>query len=55
MDFPLQQTWRLVVRELGMPFRQAHSLTGKIVEVALRKNIKLSEFSLSDLKKLSQR
>ena len=39
------------VRELGMPFRQAHSLTGKIVEVALRKNIKLSEFSLSDLKK----
>ena len=40
------------VRELGMPFRQAHSLTGKIVEVALRKNIKLNEFSLSDLKKI---
>ena len=41
-----------LVRELGMPFREAHSLTGKIVEVASRKNIKLSEFSLCDLKKI---
>ena len=40
-----------LVRDLGMPFREAHSLTGKIVEVALRKNIKLSDLSLSDLKK----
>ncbi len=40
------------VRELGMPFREAHSLTGKIVGVASRKNIKLSEFSLNDLKKI---
>ncbi len=40
------------VRELGMPFREAHSLTGKIVGLASRKNNKLSEFSLSDLKKI---
>jgi argininosuccinate lyase len=37
------------VRQLGMPFREAHSLTSKFVEIASEKNIKLSELSLSDL------
>ena len=37
------------VKDLGMPFRQAHSLTGKFVELASEKKIKLSELSLSDL------
>ena len=41
------------VRDLGMPFREAHALTGKFVEVASEKNIKLNEFSLDDLKKVN--
>ncbi len=40
------------VRDLDMPFRQAHSLTGKLVELASEKKIKLSELSLSDLTKI---
>ena len=40
------------VRDLGIPFRDAHSLTGKIVELAAKKNIKLSELNLSDLTKV---
>ena len=40
------------VRDLGMPFREAHALTGKLVGVASKKNIKLSELSLDDLKKV---
>ena len=40
------------VRDLGMPFRDAHSLTGKIVEIASKKNVKLSEINLSDLTKV---
>ena len=40
------------VRDLGMPFREAHALTGKFVEVASEKNIKLSELSLDELKKV---
>ena len=40
------------VRDLGMPFRDAHSLTGKFVKIASKKNIKLSELNLSDLTKI---
>ena len=40
------------VRDLGMPFRQAHLLTGKFVELASEKKIKLSELSLNDLTKI---
>ena len=40
------------VRDLGIPFRDAHSLTGKIVEIAAKKNIKLNELNLSDLTKV---
>ena len=40
------------VRDLGMPFRQAHLLTGKFVELASQKKIKLSELSLNDLTKI---
>ena len=36
------------VRELGIPFREAHTMTGKLVEVASEKNIKLSEMSIDD-------
>jgi|TARA_B100000085_G_C18458745_1_gene477985 argininosuccinate lyase len=40
------------VRDLGIPFREAHALTGKIVEVASKKNIKLNELTVNDLKKV---
>ena len=40
------------VRELGMPFREAHSLTGRFVEIASKKNIKLSELNLSDFRRV---
>ena len=43
------------VRDLGMPFREAHALTGKIVEVASKKNIKLNELTLSDLTKVESK
>ena len=34
------------VRDLGMPFREAHALTGKFVSVASEKRIKLSSSNL---------
>ena len=37
------------VKDLDMPFREAHALTGKIVELASEKKIKLSELKISDL------
>ena len=40
------------VRDLGIPFRDAHALTGKIVEVASKKNIELNELTVNDLKKV---
>ena len=42
-----------LVKDLGMPFREAHALTGKFVEVASEKNIKLSELTLDDFKKVN--
>ena len=36
----------------GVPFREAHEITGKTVKEAERKNIYIREFSLSDLKKI---
>ena len=43
------------VRDLGIPFREAHALTGKIVEVASKKNIKLNELTVNDLKKVESK
>ena len=40
------------VRDLGIPFREAHALTGKIVEVASKRNIELNELTVNDLKKV---
>ena len=42
-----------LVKDLGMPFREAHALTGKFVEVASEKNIELSELTLDDFKKVN--
>ncbi len=41
-----------LVRELGMPFRDAHHITGNIVKIAEQKNYRLDELSLEDMKKI---
>ena len=43
------------VKELDMPFRDAHKLTGNIVKVAESKNIPLEQLSLKELKKYHPR
>ena len=37
----------------GIPFREAHKITGKIVALAEEKGVELSELSIEDLKKFS--
>jgi argininosuccinate lyase len=38
-----------LVMELGMPFRNAHHVTGAVVKMAEDKGCKLDELSLADL------
>ena len=38
-----------LVMELGLPFRDAHHVTGKIVKMAETKKVRLDELSLKDL------
>ena len=44
-----------LVLKLGMPFREAHHLTGKIVALAESKGVDLKKLPLSDLKTVEQR
>jgi argininosuccinate lyase len=44
-----------LVKKFGMPFREAHQITGRIVKDASNKNKKLSEMSMLDLKAIDQR
>ncbi len=44
-----------LVRELGLPFRQAHHVTGKIVRLAESKNLPLERLSLNDMQKIEPR
>ena len=44
-----------LVRTLGLPFREAHHLTGRIVALAESKGRTLAELSLADLKSLEPR
>ncbi len=44
-----------LVRNLGMPFRDAHHITGAIVKVAEDKNLKLDELDLAEMKKIEPR
>jgi len=44
-----------LVRKLGLPFRQAHHATGKIVRLAEKKNIGLNKLSLAEMKKIEPR
>ncbi|MFQ5970729.1 MAG: argininosuccinate lyase [Alphaproteobacteria bacterium] len=39
-----------LTRELGLPFRQAHHLTGRIVQLAEKRGVGLAELSLRDLR-----
>ena len=38
-----------------MPFREAHAITGKAVQLAEKKDALLAELSLTELKKLSKK
>ncbi|MFV0279441.1 MAG: argininosuccinate lyase [Rhodoblastus sp.] len=39
-----------LVRRLGMPFRQAHHVTGRVVALAAARNVGLEELTLDDLR-----
>src|SRR5205085_1893049 len=39
-----------LVQKLHMPFREAHHITGRIVALAEKKNVLLSELSLDDMR-----
>ncbi len=41
-----------LVRVLRIPFREAHTITGMLVQLAAKKNIKLSDLSLSELRRI---
>ena len=38
-----------LVRELGLPFREAHYISGKIVKLSEERNLRLEELSLADM------
>lgn len=44
-----------LVRELGMPFRDAHHVTGRIVALAAEKNCLLERLELAELKQIEPR
>lgn len=44
-----------LVKNLGMPFRDAHHVTGAIVKMAREKKCKLDELSLSDMQSVESR
>ncbi len=44
-----------LVREAGVPFRDAHHITGKIVSLAEQKNCALDALSLAEMKKIDSR
>lgn len=44
-----------LVRNLNMPFRDAHHVTGRIVKMAEQQNCRLDELSLKDMQSVEQR
>ena len=44
-----------LVRDFNIPFREAHSITGKIVNLAEKKNIRLKDLKLNELKNIDER
>ena len=44
-----------LVREAGLPFREAHHVTGAVVRLAEEKGVALGDLQLADLKKIDER
>jgi argininosuccinate lyase len=44
-----------IVRELGVPFREAHRITGCIVRLAEERKCELKDLALNDLKAIENR
>lgn len=44
-----------LVRELGLPFREAHHVTGTIVKLAENKGVRLDELTLDDMRAVNSR
>jgi argininosuccinate lyase len=44
-----------LVRALGLPFREAHHVTGRIVAIAAERGVALEELSLSDMRAVDPR
>jgi argininosuccinate lyase len=44
-----------IVRELGIPFREAHSITGSIVRLAENRECELKDLTLTDLKTIESK
>ena len=44
-----------LVREGGIPFREAHHITGRAVAAAEAKNVRLDQLELADLQAIDQR
>ncbi len=44
-----------LVREINIPFRQAHHITGQIISLAQSKNLALKELDLKDMQKIDKR
>ena len=44
-----------LVREAGVPFRDAHHITGRVVARAEAENVRLDELSLDDMKNIDPR
>jgi argininosuccinate lyase len=44
-----------IVRKLGLPFREAHHITGRIVKLAEDKGIGLEALSLADMQRVEKR
>ena len=43
-----------LVKEAGVPFRDAHAITGKVVKLAESKNLGLNELKLNDLRNINE-
>ena len=43
-----------LVKEVGVPFRDAHAITGKVVKLAESKNLGLNELKLNDLRSINE-
>jgi argininosuccinate lyase len=44
-----------LVRELGVPFREAHHITGRLVALAAQRNVGLEDLSLAEIKTIEPR